>query len=105
MSELWSATPWPRPSATAIRSRSTAAARSRIDDGLFALWSDKGVAVNRLQRDRDQWRLASLASDNPDYKPRPLNDDDRILGRVAWVDLPPPLPPELVPPRSGTGVP
>ena len=43
--------------------------------------TDDGLVVKRNRKTEDGWELVS---NNPKYPPRPADDDDRIVGRVAW---------------------
>ena len=56
-----------------------------LNGHLFALRTDTGLVVKRLRRGGDGW---VLISDNPTHAPRPVAEDDRILGRVAWCGPP-----------------
>ena len=56
-----------------------------INGQTFAVRTDEGLAVKRLQRIDDRWHLTS---DNADYPPRPVTGADRILGQVAWTGPP-----------------
>lgn len=51
-----------------------------VDRALFALATGAGPVVRRLSV-QDGW---IVAADNPAHPARPLSEDDRILGRVAW---------------------
>lgn len=56
-----------------------------LNGRLFALWTDTGLVAKRLRRTGDGW---VLISDNPIHAPRPVAEDDRIVGRVAWYGPP-----------------
>ena len=67
-----------------------------LDGQVFAARTDAGLVVKRLGRRRGgRWQLIS---DNPAYQPRPVTEDDRILGQVAWHG-----PPESVAGAVGGG--
>ena len=55
-----------------------------IRDGDFVVVDrDQRNAVDgRLRRIGDHW---NLISDNPAHQSKPMTENDRILGRVAWV--------------------
>ena len=55
--------------------------RNAVDDQLFVVRIGDGVLVKRLRRIGDHW---NLVSDNPAHQSRPMTENDRILGRVAW---------------------
>lgn len=59
------------------------------DNRKFAVSTDDGLVVKRLRRTGAGWELAS---DNPRRASgnRPMGEDDRIVGQVAWNG--PPLP-------------
>ena len=54
-----------------------------LDGHLFALRTDGGLVVKRLRRTGARWLLSS---DNAAYAPRPVGEDDRILGQIAWCE-------------------
>ena len=54
-----------------------------LDGHLFAVRTDAGLVVKRLRRTGARWLLAS---DNAAYAPRPVGEDDRILGQIAWCE-------------------
>ena len=56
-----------------------------INGQVFVLRVEAGTVVKRLRRRGDRWHLVS---DNPAYEPRPVMEDDRIVGQVAWVGPP-----------------
>jgi len=56
-----------------------------LNGHLFALRTDTGLVVKRLRRTGDGWLLTS---DNPTHAPRPVAEDDRLLGRIAWCGPP-----------------
>lgn len=52
-----------------------------LDGRLYAVRTSAGLVVKRLRQSAGHWRLTS---DNPAHAPRPVTEDDRILGEVAW---------------------
>ncbi len=52
-----------------------------LDGQLFAVRTDAGLVVKRLRLTAGRWLLTS---DNPAHAPRPVREDDRILGQIAW---------------------
>lgn len=53
-----------------------------LDGKLFAVRTGAGLVVKRLRRQPGgRWLLTS---DNPAHASRPVAEDDRILGQVAW---------------------
>ena len=54
----------------------------RRQNKIFAVRTDDGPVVKRLQRDEDGWRLVS---DNPAYKPVPWPEEAAVLGQVMWT--------------------
>ena len=54
----------------------------RRQNKIFAVRTDDGPLVKRLQRDEDGWQLVS---DNPAYKPVPWPADAVVLGQVMWT--------------------
>ncbi len=53
-----------------------------VDGELFVLHTADGLLVKRLMRmSANGWMMTS---DNPDYRPRPVGELDRPVGRVAW---------------------
>ena len=52
-----------------------------LDGQLFAVRTDAGLVVKRLRLTAGRWLLTS---DNPAHAPRPVAEDDRILGQIAW---------------------
>ena len=54
-----------------------------LDGHLFAVRTDAGLVVKRLRRTGARWLLSS---DNAAYAPRPVGEDDRILGQIAWCE-------------------
>lgn len=66
------------------------------DNRKFAVATDDGLVVKRLRRAGAGWELMS---DNPEQAPRnrPMGEEDRIVGQVAWNG--PPLP-GMVAPRD-----
>lgn len=54
-----------------------------LDDELFVLQIESGLAVRRLHRVERHW---FVTSDNPAYLSQPLADTDRIVGQVAWCE-------------------
>ncbi len=55
---------------------------TRRRDKIFAVRTEDGPVVKRLQRDEDGWRLVS---DNPAYKPVPWPEEAAVLGQVMWT--------------------
>ena len=56
--------------------------RARRREKIFAVRTEAGPVVKRLQRDEDGWRLVS---DNKAYKPIPWTRDAEVLGQVMWT--------------------
>ncbi len=54
----------------------------RRHNKIFAVRTEAGPVVKRLQRDEDGWQLVS---DNPAYKPVPWPRDGQVLGQVMWT--------------------
>ncbi|WP_427551769.1 S24 family peptidase [Methylomonas sp. MS20] len=55
-----------------------------IEDGVYCLRIDGGLLIKRLQRINAQ--QLEVISDNPVYRPYPLNTADiQIVGRVVWA--------------------
>ena len=54
----------------------------RRRDKIFAVRTEDGPVVKRLQRDEDGWQLVS---DNTAYKPIPWPDGAVVLGQVMWT--------------------
>ena len=54
----------------------------RRRDKIFAVRTEDGPVVKRLQRDEDGWQLVS---DNKNYKPVPWPQDAVVLGQVMWT--------------------
>ena len=54
----------------------------RRHNKIFAVRTEDGPVVKRLQRDEDGWQLAS---DNTAYQPVPWPRDARVLGQVMWT--------------------
>lgn len=55
-----------------------------MSDGVYCLRLDGGLLVKRLQRINAQ--QLEVISDNPVYRPYPLNTSDvKIIGRVVWA--------------------
>ena len=52
-----------------------------LDGHVFAVRADAGLVVKRLRHTGGRWLLTS---DNPSHAPRPVGEDDRILGQIAW---------------------
>lgn len=52
-----------------------------LEDELFAVVTESGLAVRRLHRNAGHW---FLVGDNPAHLSRPLCDRDSIVGQVAW---------------------
>ena len=58
--------------------------RSAVDpqEGrIFVLRTGTGLVVKRLKRTDGVWLMAS---DNAEWKPRPIGAEDRVLGHVVW---------------------
>ena len=55
---------------------------TRRRDKIFAVRTEDGPVVKRLQRDEDGWQLVS---DNPAYTPVPWPRDAQVLGQVMWT--------------------
>ena len=54
----------------------------RRHNKIFAVRTDDGPVVKRLQRDEDGWQLVS---DNTAYKPIPWPDGAVVLGQIMWT--------------------
>ena len=54
----------------------------RRHNKIFAVRTETGPVVKRLQRTEDGWRLVS---DNKNYKPVPWPDGAVVLGQVMWT--------------------
>ena len=54
----------------------------RRHNKIFAVRTDDGPVVKRLQRDEDGWQLVS---DNPAYTPVPWPRDAQVIGQVMWT--------------------
>ena len=54
----------------------------RRRDKIFAVRTEDGPVVKRLQRDEDGWQLVS---DNTAYKPIPWPDGAVVLGQIMWT--------------------
>ena len=54
----------------------------RRHNKIFAVRTEDGPVVKRLQRDEDGWQLVS---DNKNYKPVPWPDGAVVLGQVMWT--------------------
>ena len=54
----------------------------RRHNKIFAVRTEDGPVVKRLQRDEDGWQLVS---DNKNYKPVPWPQDAVVLGQVMWT--------------------
>ena len=52
-----------------------------LDGQLFAVRTDAGLVIKRLRQRRRRWLLTS---DNRAHPPHAVDQDDRILGQVAW---------------------
>lgn len=52
-----------------------------LDGQLFAVRTAAGLVIKRLRRSRGRWLLTS---DNRSPGPRPVAEDDRLVGQVAW---------------------
>ena len=55
---------------------------TRRRDKIFAVRTEDGPIVKRLQRTEDGWQLVS---DNTAYKPVPWPRDAQVLGQVMWT--------------------
>ena len=55
---------------------------TRRRDKIFAVRTEDGPVVKRLQRTEDGWRLVS---DNSAYKPIPWPREAVALGQVMWT--------------------
>ncbi len=51
------------------------------EGALFVVRTGTGLVVKRLQQDGDAW---TMVSDAGDRDPRPVAEEDRIVGRVVW---------------------
>ena len=61
--------------------------REPLDGQIFTLWTAEGLVIKRLRGVAGHWQLVS---DNPKYKPQPVNEGDyNIHGQVAWTGPPP----------------
>ena len=49
---------------------------------MCVLMTETGIVVKRMRRKNRRWQMTS---DNPDWPPRMITEDDRILGRVVWL--------------------
>ena len=54
----------------------------RRRDKIFAVRTEGGPVVKRLQRDEDGWQVVS---DNKAYKPVPWPRDAQVIGQVMWT--------------------
>ena len=54
----------------------------RRRDRIFAVRTEDGPVVKRLQRDDDGWQLVS---DNPAHTPVPWPRDGQVIGQVMWT--------------------
>ena len=54
----------------------------RRHNKIFAVRTEDGPVVKRLQRDEDGWRLVS---DNTAYTPVPWPRDGQVIGQVMWT--------------------
>ena len=54
----------------------------RRQNKIFAIRTDDGPVVKRLQRDEDGWQLVS---DNTAYTPVPWPREAVVLGQVMWT--------------------
>ena len=52
-----------------------------LDGQLFAVRTAAGLVIKRLRRSRGRWLLTS---DNRSPGPRPVTEEDRLVGQVAW---------------------
>ena len=56
-----------------------------LDGQVFGVRTDEGLVVKRLRHVDGRWHLES---DNAAHEPRPVMDEERILGQVAWAGPP-----------------
>ena len=56
-------------------------ARDPLEGRTYVVRSAPGLIIKRLRQEAGAW---IMASDNPDFPPRPMAGEDRILGRVLW---------------------
>ncbi len=56
-------------------------AREPLEGRAYVVRSATGLIIKRLRQEAGAW---IMASDNPDFPPRPMAGEDRILGRVLW---------------------
>ena len=52
-----------------------------LDGQIFVLRTNDGLVVKRLRGGGLHWELAS---DNPAHQPQHVDQNDRVIGRVAW---------------------
>ena len=52
-----------------------------LDGQAFGIHTDGGLAVKRLRNAGGRWHLES---DNPAHEPRPITEEMRVVGQVAW---------------------
>lgn len=70
--------------------------RVPLDGQIFTLWTAEGLVIKRLRGVAGHWHLVS---DNPKYKPQPVDEEDyNIHGQVAWWG-----PPRLAEPDADGG--
>ncbi len=55
--------------------------REPLEGRAYVVRSATGLIIKRLRQEARAW---IMASDNPDFPPRPMAGEDRILGRVLW---------------------
>ncbi len=55
--------------------------REPLEGRAYVVRSATGLIIKRLRQEAGAW---IMASDNPDFPPRPMAGEDRILGRVLW---------------------
>ena len=48
---------------------------------MFVIHTDTGLVVKRLRQEGGAW---IMVSDAPDWEPRPVTGQDRIVGHVVW---------------------
>ena len=55
--------------------------RDPLGGRAYVVRSASGLIIKRLRQEAGAW---IMASDNPDFPPRAMAGEDRILGRVLW---------------------
>ena len=56
-----------------------------LNGHVFAVRTDAGLVVKRVRRTDGRW---VLVSDNTAHAPRPVAEDDRVVGQIAWCGPP-----------------